>query len=371
MHDVEIRDARLDHDNVRALLNIQRHLAQRLVRIRRVHLVTPAIAELGRGFRRLAERAVKRGGKLRRVTHDRRVGETFRVKFRADGANAAIHHVARGDDVRAGLGVACGGAGEQLERRVVQNFGERARLGCGRTRPAFDIFGSSGSRGANRCSRGGCAPQNAAMPVRHVFAEADIRDDEQRGQFLFQQPHGLLHDAVLRVSAGSLVILFVGNAEEQNGWHAERVGGGGFAQQFIRRKLEHAGHGGDGLADFFAAADKERQDELLHAQAGLADEAAEGGILAETARAADRELAERLKVHGLILVSKREVQSGKLGPGCSCDFIADQTGVVGHFEVWSSAFRRFPRRVNAELRANRPTSQTGLCFAAGSITFLP
>lgn len=176
------------------------------------------------------------------------------------------------------------------------------------------------------------------MPVCHVFAEAHVRDDEQRGQFLFQQPHGLLHDAVLRVCAGSLVILFVRDAEEQDGGHAERVGGGGFAQQFIRRKLEHAGHGGNGLADFFAGADEEGQDELLHTQARLADEAAEGGILAETARATIRELAERLKVHGLILVSKREVQSGKFGPGCSCDFIADQTG---------------------------------LCFAAGSITFSP
>jgi hypothetical protein len=65
---------------------------------------------------------------------------------------------------------------------------------------------------------------DAAMAVLHVFAQAHVRDDQQRRQFLFQQPHRLLDDAVLGVSAGSLRVFFVGNAEEQNGRHAERVG---------------------------------------------------------------------------------------------------------------------------------------------------
>ena len=47
-------------------------------------------------------------------------------------------------------------------------------------------------------------PDNAAMAVLHVFAQANVGDDQQRRQFLFQQPDGLLDDAVFRISAGSL-----------------------------------------------------------------------------------------------------------------------------------------------------------------------
>ena len=123
------------------------------------------------------------------------------------------------------------------------------------------------------------------MAVLHVFAQADVRDDEQRRQFLFQQPDGLLHDAVLRVSAGSLRVLFVGNAEKQNGRNAERVGARRFADNFVRRKLEHAGHGLDGAAQFFAEARKQRQDELLHAQMRFGDEPPQRGRLPQPARA--------------------------------------------------------------------------------------
>ena len=84
---------------------------------------------------------------------------------------------------------------------------------------------------------------HAAMAVAHVFAQAHVRDDEQRRQFLFQQPHRLLHDAVLGVSAARLLIFFIGNAEEQNRRHAERVRRRRLAHNFIRRQLKHAGHG--------------------------------------------------------------------------------------------------------------------------------
>jgi hypothetical protein len=52
------------------------------------------------------------------------------------------------------------------------------------------------------------------------------------------------------------------------------VGASRLAQKFIGRELKHAGHRGDGSADFFAGAHEQRQDELLHAQARLAYEAA-------------------------------------------------------------------------------------------------
>ena len=44
------------------------------------------------------------------------------------------------------------------------------------------------------------------MAVRHVLAQADIRDDEQLRQFLLQEPHRLLDDSFVRVGAGGLGI---------------------------------------------------------------------------------------------------------------------------------------------------------------------
>jgi hypothetical protein len=52
------------------------------------------------------------------------------------------------------------------------------------------------------------------MAVFHVFAKADVRNDEQFGHFLFQQPHGLLYDAFDSVSAGSAGVFPVGDAEQ-------------------------------------------------------------------------------------------------------------------------------------------------------------
>ena len=150
--------------------------------------------------------------------------------------HAAVHHVARRDDVRAGVRVARRRLREQLERRVVQDF-------RGRPRRVSDF---------SNC-RAEAAFHHAAMAVAHVFAQAHVRDDEQRRQFLFQQPHRLLHDAVLRVSAARLRILFVGNAEQQNRRHAERVRRRGLAQNFIRRQLKHAGHGVHGRRIFLPA----------------------------------------------------------------------------------------------------------------------
>ena len=65
---------------------------------------------------------------------------------------------------------------------------------------------------------------------------------------------------------------FVRNAKEQNRRNTERVGASGFMQKFVRRKLKNSRHGGDGAAQFFAVADKQRQNELLHVQACFSHE---------------------------------------------------------------------------------------------------
>ena len=152
---------------------------------------------------------------------------------------------------------------------------------------------------------------NAAMAVLHVFAQADVGDDQQRRQFLFQQPHGLLDNAVFRVSAGGLRVLFVGNAKEQNRRHAEGVGARRFADDFIRRKLEHAGHGVDGVAQFSAAAREQRQDELVDAQVRFGHEPPQRRRLPQPARAINRKSGQS---HASSLVFADAGQKWKVEP---------------------------------------------------------
>ena len=102
---VEIRQRRLDHNNIGAFIDIEPDFAQRFIGIGRIHLVGTAIAKLRRTFGGIAKRAVKDGSKLRRVTHDARVGEAAGIERFANRADAAVHHVARRDHVRAILRV--------------------------------------------------------------------------------------------------------------------------------------------------------------------------------------------------------------------------------------------------------------------------
>jgi hypothetical protein len=100
------------------------------------------------------------------------------------------------------------------------------------------------------------------MAVLQVFAQADVGDDQQLGQLPLQQAHGLLDDALGRIGAGGPSVFGVGNAEQQDRRHARFVRPGRLAQHFIGGKLKHAGHGGDGVAQFVAAPGEERQYQL-------------------------------------------------------------------------------------------------------------
>ena len=141
------------------------------------------------------------------------------------------------------------------------------------------------------------------MTVLHVFAQANVGDDEQRRHFFFQQPDGLLDDAIFRISTGSLRVFFVGNAKKQDCRDAVSVGARRFADQFIRRKLKDAGHGGDGVAQLAPATNKHRQHELLDAQARFGDKPSQRRRLPQPARAITRKLSDT-QIHKAILVSK-------------------------------------------------------------------
>jgi hypothetical protein len=173
------------------------------------------------------------------------------IKGGTDGADAAVHHVAWGDEIGAGIGVADGGAGEEIERGIVEDAGLRSAL-----------------------------IDDAAMAVGGVFAEADVGDHEELGQGFFEELHGLLDDAVAMPCARSAVIFTGRKPEEQHGGNPKIECRGGVLNQFIWGKLKDAGHGGDGLTQFFAGPDEEREDELPGIQMGFGNETAQRGGLA-------------------------------------------------------------------------------------------
>ena len=103
--DVDVGKGGLDHNNIGAFIDIEPDFAQRFIGIGRIHLIGATIAKLRRTFGGVAKRAVKDGSKLRRVTHYAGIGETAGIERFANRADAAVHHVAGRDHVRAGLRV--------------------------------------------------------------------------------------------------------------------------------------------------------------------------------------------------------------------------------------------------------------------------
>ena len=57
--DVQVAEGWFDHQDVRPLLHVERHLAQRLAGVGGVHLVRPAVSELRRALGRVPERTVE------------------------------------------------------------------------------------------------------------------------------------------------------------------------------------------------------------------------------------------------------------------------------------------------------------------------
>ena len=131
------------------------------------------------------------------------------------------------------------------------------------TRPSIISLGATTSAPASAWLNGGAGqqrqcriivhspalvpPDDAAMAVAHVFAQADICKHQQFGQFLLQQPRRLLHDAVGRISARSLFILPFGNPEQNHPRHPRRLRRRRFPDHLVRRQLKDPRHGRDRL----------------------------------------------------------------------------------------------------------------------------
>src|SRR2546421_5768677 len=250
--DVEVGQRGLDHDDVGALVEVQRDLSHRLLGVGRIHLVRAPVAELRRRLRGGSEGLEEARGILRRVRHDRRLDERRLVERLADGAHAPVHHVGGRDHVGAGVRVRHRGTREQLEGRIVAH------------RTVLD---------------------HAAVAVARVFAEADVGDDEQVRHGVLHRAHGLLHDAVIGVGLGAARILLRRNTEEQYAGDAHAGGILAFLDQLIHGEAVLAGHGCDRLSHAAAVHDEQGIDEVVDRQRRLADEFAEQRFFAQAARA--------------------------------------------------------------------------------------
>ena len=161
-------------------------------------------------------------------------------------------------------------------------------------------------------------PGDAAVPVAHVFAEANVGDDEQVGTFRLDRADCLLHDAILRIGAGSALVLFVRQAEKEDSAEPGLRGADGFAGDLVRRDLLDPGHAADGAAALDFLANEKRKDEIVRREDGLAHEVAQRGGAAQTARAVNqfphgprlRACLQRRKLPGSARAAKR-------GPACS------------------------------------------------------
>jgi hypothetical protein len=263
--DVEVGHGGLHEDHVGAFVEIEVDFAHGFAEVGAIHLIGAAVAELGRGVGGFAEGAVESRGKFRGVAEDGRVGTAGFIEGLADGGDAAVHHVAGGDDVGSGEGETRPGAGEQVEGGVVFD------------RPSFTGF-----------------RDDAAVAVAGVFAQADVGDEDEflRGRGLLDGAQSLLHDAVFIPCAGALLVLGFGQAEEEQAAEAQSCRFFCFADGFIDGEVEDAGHGADGLAHGLAGADEQGVDQVAGLQSGFAHQGAQGLGAAQAAHARFRETHE-------------------------------------------------------------------------------
>jgi hypothetical protein len=118
--DVEVGDSGLDHHHIGTLIDIKIDLTERFTDVARILLVTlPVAAVCYLDVDRVSKRPVQRARVLRRVRKDRHVEESGIIECGADRSDLAVHHPARGDDVRACRCLGDGGLRVDGKRGVV------------------------------------------------------------------------------------------------------------------------------------------------------------------------------------------------------------------------------------------------------------
>src|SRR5205809_361452 len=282
--DVEVRQGRLDHDDVRALVEVERDLAHGLDRIRRIHLVRAPVPELRGRIGGVPEGAVEARRVLCRVRHDRHLDQARLVEGLANRADTSVHHVRRRHHVRARLGLGDGDACDQFERRIVLHG------------PVLD---------------------DAAVTVAGVLAEAHVGDDEQIRHGVLHGADRLLDDAVVGVGFRPAGVLVVGQAEHQHRGDAVARDVLGLSHQLVDGEPELSRHRADRLAHAATVHGEHGIHEVVHAERGLTDEPAEQTLLAQPAGT-----EHRMWHHSLLLVIRDSTRPCRAPSRAKCSLSA-------------------------------------------------
>ena len=230
--------------------------AQAFHRVGGVHLIGLAVAVMRGGLRRVAERAVERGGVLHRIGHDRRIHIPRLVQRFADSQNAAVHHVGRRHHVRTGLDMAEGGLGKQFQRGIVHHF-----------------------------AAGVAFLQDAAMTVRSVFAQTHVGHNLQIRPLRLKHTDGALHDAVRGIGFAGDGVLVLGDAEQHERTQPRVHGFAHGLLKLLERKLVLARHGRDFLLEILIRGihHKIQHHKVSGGQLRLTHHFTDHGIAAQTA----------------------------------------------------------------------------------------
>ncbi len=252
-HDVQIRHARFDHHHVGAFGDVERHFAQGFVGVARVHLIDlfVGLAEVGGRAHGVAERAVERAGVLGAVGHDAGVNMAVGLQRLADRADAAVHHVARGDDVHSG---GC------LRQRLLHQHGHGGLV--------HDVAG---------------VVEQTVLAVRGVGVERHIGEHAELWKRRFEGAHRSGHqsvgvgglDAVGRLEVG------IDHGKQREHRNAQFHAFLGHRQQQIDTQTLHAGHRRHALALVLAIEDEHRVDQIVRCQSVLAHQTAAEVVTAQ------------------------------------------------------------------------------------------
>jgi len=113
------------------------------------------------------------------------------------------------------------------------------------------------------------AAEHSAMAVGRVLAEADVGEEEQLGKPGPQVAEGPLDDPVVDPSAGALVVLLLGDPEQDHGGHAR----GDELRDLARQRVERVpGEAGQLRVQQRLRRYEQRHDEAVELEARLAHE---------------------------------------------------------------------------------------------------
>ena len=232
----------------------------------------PSVAEGGSAVGGVAERPVEGRRVLDGVAEDANVSEPRAVEPGADRPDDAVDHGRWRHEVGSGAGVA-DGRGDVGGQRGLQFH------------PAVE-------------------PEDAAVTVVGVLAQADVRDHSEIGERGLDRPRGPLDGLAVVVRGRALGVFVLREAEQQRAGDAHLGGALGLADRLVDGQLEDAGHGRDLVAEPLPCLDEQRQDQVGRVQPGLADEPPDGGGSPEPHRPVGAERNRRSEVdHGVDGVS--------------------------------------------------------------------